>query len=314
MPASRPSALKPRPFSLCHSATLPRLTPTHPADRLATAIARAGAPVCVGMDPVLESLPAAVRARHHEPLAAVDEFGLGVVEAVAGVVPAIKFQSACYERYGGAGVTLLERHAHHAAERGLVVILDAKRGDIGISAAHYAAAAKRTGAHFITVNGYLGLATVKPYLDAGLGVFVLVRTSNPESDSIQSARIADGRSVAELVGAEVASFGASYVGDNGLSDVGAVVGATKASDASALRAAMPNQIFLIPGYGAQGGTADDIRGMLRTGRTNATDSGVLVTASRSVIYAFKPEAGEWTPSVRAAAVTLRDEIAAIVRA
>ncbi len=291
--------------------------PTPPprfADRLHNAIERAGSPVCVGLDPVLESLPAVVRARHHEPLAAIEEFGHGVIDAVAGVVPAIKIQSACFERYGGAGVSLLERQAHQAAERGLVVILDAKRGDIGISAAHYAAAAKRSGAHAITVNGYLGLGTVRPYLEAGLGVFVLVRTSNPESDSIQSQRLVDGRSVGELMGAEVAALGAGCVGECGLSDVGAVVGATKAQDARALRERMADQVFLIPGYGAQGGTAEDIRGMLRAKRAGAADAGVLVTASRSIIYAFERGATEWAGQVRGAAETLRDEIAGIVRA
>ena len=301
----------------CHFATLP-LPPTHPADRLHAAIARVGSPVCVGLDPVLESLPPILRARHHEPLAAIEEFGHSVVDAIAGVVPAIKFQSACYERYGGAGVSLLERQAHHASERGLVVILDAKRGDIGISASHYAAAAKRTGAHFITVNGYLGLGTVKPYLDAGLGVFALVRTSNPESDSIQSARLADGRSVGELMGTEVASFGAGSMGECGLSDVGAVVGATKAQDARALRDVMPNQIFLIPGYGAQGGTAEDIRGMVRARRTGAADAGVLVTASRSVIYALRDAAfgmdeRDWTDLVADAASALAREVRDTVR-
>jgi orotidine-5'-phosphate decarboxylase len=290
--------------------------PTPPprfADRLHTAIERAGSPVCVGLDPVLESLPAVVRAKHHEPLAAIEEFGLGVIDAVAGVAAAVKFQSACYERYGGAGVSLLERQAHQAAERGLVVILDAKRGDIGISASHYAAAAKRSGSHAITVNGYLGLGTVRPYLEAGLGVFVLVRTSNPESDSIQSQRLVDGRSVGELMGAEVAALGAGCVGQCGLSDVGAVVGATKAHDARALRERMPDQVFLIPGYGAQGGTAEDIRGMLRAKRAGAADAGVLVTASRSIIYAFERDATDWAEQVRGAAVTLRSEIAAIVR-
>lgn len=277
---------------------------------------------CVGLDPVLEQLPAEVRARHHEPLAAISEFCHGVIQSVVPHAAALKFQSACFERYGGRGVLVLEECIAEAVRCGLVVVLDVKRGDIGLTAGHYAEAARRTGTHAVTLSGYMGPSTIKPFLDAGLGVFVLVRTSNPDSDVLQSQRLADGRTVAEATADMVASLarddmertreqGEAAAEFGMLSSVGAVVGATKASDAAALRARMPHSVFLIPGYGAQGGTADDIRAMIRPGATSATRAGVLVTASRSVIYARCAE-GAWQKSVKSAAIKLTDELRAVV--
>ncbi|MCC6677706.1 MAG: orotidine-5'-phosphate decarboxylase [Phycisphaerales bacterium] len=275
------------------------------ADRLDRAIRTAGSPVCVGLDPVLGSIPGDVRARRPDAAGAIEEFCSGVLRSVSGVAPAVKFQSACFERYGSAGVAVLERSIGLARSLGLVVVLDAKRGDIGISAEHYAAAARGLGADAITVNGYLGPSTLEPYLEGGLGLFVLVRTSNPDSDAVQAHRLADGRSVAEMMADAVATAGHERLGACGLSDVGAVVGATKSSEGRALRARMPEQVFLVPGYGAQGGTAEDVRALLRSdGR------GVLVTASRSVIYAKGD--GSWTDAIAAAARKLADEIRTVV--
>jgi orotidine-5'-phosphate decarboxylase len=285
----------------------PMTNAPHAADTLNQAIARVHSPVCVGLDPVLEQLPPEIKARHHEPLAAIAEFCRGVLHAVAGTVPAVKVQSACFERYGGRGVILMEEICELAAALGLVVVWDSKRGDIGISAAHYAAAARRLHASFITVSGYLGPSGIVPFLEAGLGAFVLVRTSNPDSDAVQSHTLTDGRRVAELMADTVATLGKSRIGESGLSDVGAVVGATKATDGAALRARMPDQIFLIPGYGAQGGTAADIRAMLRPDRR-----GVLVTSSRAIIYAPGEPGKPWTDAVSAAARRLAAEIAQVV--
>jgi orotidine-5'-phosphate decarboxylase len=286
------------------------------SDTLARAIDGAGSPVCVGLDPVLEKLPDEVRAEHWEPVAAIEAFSTGVIDAVAGIVPVVKFQAACYERYGAAGVRALEHASAHARARGLLVLLDAKRGDIGISAEHYAAAAVGLHADAITVSGYLGPSTVEPYMKVGLGVFVLVRTSNPDSDVVQGVRMEDGRSVAEMMGGLVAGLGEGHVGACGLSGVGAVVGATKASEGERLRRVMPRQVFLVPGYGAQGGTAADVRALVRRemrgGR--ASEAGVLVTASRSVIYAGGGGGGEgWKDGVRAAAERLAKEIGEVVR-
>jgi len=292
------------------------------ADRLAAAIDRVGSPACVGLDPVLEKLPAEIRASvaasdHTAVARAFVTFSRGVIDACRGRIGVIKPQAACFERYGAPGVQALHDVIHAGHNAGMIVVLDAKRGDIGISAEHYAAAAfaGASPADSLTVSGYLGPDTIEPYLKhAGRGVFVLVRTSNPGSDAVQSLRLADGRTVAEMMADHVATIGAPRMGACGLSDVGAVVAATKPADAASLRARMPNQVFLIPGYGAQGGTADDLRGLIRAKRENnkPSSSGLLVTASRSVIYAFKDGGTQWADAVAAAAAGFAAEVAGIV--
>lgn len=279
------------------------------ADLLGDAIERVGSPVCVGIDPVLDRLPD--EAAGETPADRLASFGEQIVDAVAGVAAAVKPQSACFERYGSAGVAALEKVCATAKEAGLVVVLDAKRGDIGISANHYAAAGAKMGADAITVNAYLGTETVEPYLDADLGVFVLVRTSNPGSDELQSRELAGGETVAELMAERVSDLGNRSRGARGTSGVGAVVGATKSADAGRLRQRMPDQVFLVPGLGAQGGGADDLRPMLRMQTTGPADCGVLATASRSVIY---PEGeGAYVDRVRSAARVFASDIAAVCR-
>jgi orotidine-5'-phosphate decarboxylase len=279
----------------------------HPADSLHDRIARMGNFACVGIDPALEHLPSPLRQEHTDPARAIEAFSIGVTDAVARTVPAVKFQSACYERFGHAGLRALEVSIRHAADAGLAVVLDVKRGDIGISAAHYAAACARTGAHFVTLSGYMGPSTIEPFLDAGLGVFVLVRTSNPDSDAIQSLRLEDGRSVDEAMADMTNALGEPRCGRCGISAVGAVVGATQSAHAAALRARMPDQFFLVPGFGAQGGRPEDIRAMLRKHAQSPQDAGVLVTASRSVIY---PPASsvDWRDSIASAAKALVEQL------
>jgi len=277
---------------------------SHAADTLCRSIRAVGSPVCVGLDPVLENIPSEVEGTHASDR--IELFSRAVLESVRGIAPAVKFQSACYERHGWEGVRALERSMRLARELGFVVILDAKRGDIGITASHYAAAAKGAGAHFVTVNGYLGVSGIEPFLKEGLGVFVLVRTSNPDSAAFQASRTTSGATIAELMASSVAELGKFRLGTTGLSDVGAVVGATQSAEAAALRKLMPSQIFLIPGFGAQGGTADDVRAMVRAGKM-FDEGGVLVTASRSVIY---PKSGgtSWRDSIRIAARDLATQI------
>lgn len=285
------------------------------SDRLAAAIDRAASPACVGLDPVVEKLPGPLRARARDAPSAADaiaQFCRAVIDASSPHVAAFKPQSACFERFGPPGVSALCEVIASARARGVPVILDAKRGDIGLTAEHYAAAAVALGADAITVNAYLGPETVRPYLDAGLGVFALVRTSNPDGDAVQGSRLADGRTVAEMVADHVAALGASRVGRAGLSDVGAVVGATKSAEGAALRARMPDQIFLVPGYGAQGGTAEDVRVMLRRGASSPGGAGVLVNASRSVIRSFEPADPGWADSIGAAARRFADELRRVV--
>lgn len=281
------------------------------SDEFVAKVRASGSPACVGLDPVLEKLPPAI-ARGSEA-EAIETFSRGVIDAVAGVVPAVKFQSACFERYGWQGVRALESSMKRAREAGLVVILDAKRGDIGISAAHYAAAAQHAGAHFVTVSGYLGVSGIEPFLAAGLGVFVLVRTSNPDSARVQSQKLAQGGTVAEAMAGVVRELGSGHAGAEGLSDVGAVVGATQAREGAALRELMPQQIFLIPGFGAQGGSVKDICTMVRPGEAMER-AGVLATASRSVLYPESAAGGaEWQGTIRDAARRFADEIRAALK-
>lgn len=286
--------------------------PTHFADRLLEACKTKGAPVCVGLDPVLERLPDAIDTA--DPVAAIQAFCLGVIDAVADVVPAVKPQSACFERYGAPGVAVYHKVVAHAKAAGLIVVGDAKRGDIGTSSAHYAAGllAEPHGCDTLTVNGYLGGDGVEPFQEVaaaqGKGLFVLVRTSNPGGDAIQSLPLADGRSVSEAVGDVVADLGSSCVGASGYSNVGMVVGATKPEDAAKLRERYPQQLFLVPGFGAQGGGAEDVRACFKPDGT-----GALITASRSVIYAFEKGDRDWHKAVATAAVELRDDVSGILQ-
>lgn len=287
--------------------------PQHFADRLLDACQAKGAPVCVGLDPVLDRLPEALD--RADPVAAIQAFCISVIDAVADVVPAVKPQSACFERYGAPGTAVYHRVVEHAKAAGLIVVGDAKRGDIGTSSAHYAAGllAEPQGCDSLTVNGYLGGDGLDPFqrvaAEQGKGLFVLVRTSNPGGDAIQSLALADGRSVAEAVGDVVANLGASCIGDTGYSNVAMVVGATKPQDAVKLRERYPQQLFLVPGFGAQGGGAEDVRACFKPDGT-----GALITASRSVIYAFDQGRGDWQRFITIGAEKLRDDIAAILGA
>ena len=285
----------------------------HVADRLLLAIERHAAPVCVGLDPVLEKLPRDMQPRSDSLAAgaeAVRRFSEGVIQAVAPVVPCVKVQSACFERFGHAGVLALENVICAAAQVELVVILDAKRGDIGISAAHYAAAATQPylsadapPPDWVTVHSYLGREAITPFLAAGRGAFALVRTSNPSGDAVQSLGLKSGGTVAEAVAREIAQIGCTEVGRGGYSALGAVVGATKREDAAGLRELMPQQIFLVPGYGAQGGDVDDVLPCF-----NPDGKGAIVTASRSVLYSYDPPESAWQHMVADAAWRFAEEI------
>ena len=295
-----------------------RIKPRHAADRMIEAIERVGAPVCVGLDPVVENLPAKLQPDLTKPRAivqAITSFSMGVLDAIAEVVPCVKIQSACFERYRYLGVQALTNVIVAARQRGLQVILDAKRGDIGISAEHYAAAVfdeqiidELDGRpSWVTINGYFGADGIKPFLREGFGAFVLVRTSNPSSDQLQAAKLDDSRTVAQRLAAIVAELGESSVCECGYSALGAVVGATKSSEIAELRQLMPQQIFLVPGFGAQGGTVDDIRPCF-----NADGKGAIITASRSVIYAFDPADPNWPQSVNQAAKNFANQIASAI--
>jgi orotidine-5'-phosphate decarboxylase len=279
----------------------------HPADRLLQTFERVGAPICVGLDPVFEKLPATFRgsAEPQSKVEAIRLFALGVLEAIEPFVGCVKIQSACFERFGWPGVSAMEDVAAAARARSMIVIYDAKRGDIGVTAEHYAACSGHLGADWTTLNSYLGVDAIEPFLQAARGAFALVRTSNPSGDALQSLRLADGRTVAEAVADAIAALGGRYLGQHGFSALGAVVGATKRADAAALRSRMPKQIFLVPGYGAQGGGVDDVLPCF-----HGDGSGAIVTASRSILYpdSSAPAGGDWRAPIARAAEAFRREI------
>ncbi len=267
------------------------------ADQLIEAMRAKGTCACVGIDPVLERIPV----EGESALARISAFCLGVIDAVHEHVPAVKIQSACFERLGADGVALMHECMAAATEAGLIVLHDAKRGDIGISAEHYAAATFDTaGAHWITASPWLGRETLEPYASRG-GVFVLVRTSNPGSDDLQTQRLADGRTVAEAAADMVHEFGADYRGELGRSAVGAVVGATRPEEAAALRQRMPAAILLVPGIGAQGGTLESCAALC-----GDDGCGALFPASRSVLYPDAVDGQPWHAAVADAAKVMAD--------
>jgi len=301
------------------------------ADRLAARLDSANTVACVGLDPDIDRIPAVIRETSDNDAHAIERFCLGVIDAVAPIVGVVKPQSACFERFGSRGVAALERVCAAANDAGLIVILDAKRGDIGVSARHYAASAATTlGAHAITLNPYLGMETIEPYLELGLGVFVLVRTSNQGSDDLQNQPISHSTTendntanstahaspnppatIAELVAQQTARLGSHAIGQAcNLSAVGAVVGATKSEQGARLRELMPQQVFLVPGFGAQGGTVDDIQRLLRKVTTTPGNAGVIVNASRSVLYpqVNDNDPDDWISPIAAAARHLVDQL------
>ena len=293
----------------------------HFADRFIAAIARVGSPVCVGLDPVYDRLPQELRAddrSESEQLNAVEEFCGTVLEVVAPVVAVVKPQSAYFEAMGPGGVALYFDLVRRAKALGLIVIGDVKRNDIGSTAAAYAKAhlSGEDKPDAVTINGYLGADGITPFVDVardeGNGVFVLVRTSNPSAKDLQDFTDGQGRTFYEHVAGQVARMGSGdrLVGASGYSCLGAVVGATYPDEARRLRRIMPKQLFLVPGYGAQGASADDCSASFANDGT-----GAIVNASRSVIYAHQRDeyAGvHWTEAIASAAKTFADDIARVV--
>jgi len=282
-------------------------------DRLAAQVERTGSTICVGLDPRIELLPPAlITGLHAGPAGrarAYERFCIGVIDAVSEHVAAVKPQVAFFEALGGPGMTALERVCAHARAAELLVIADAKRGDIGSTAEAYAQAwvYRREGgppiADAVTVSPYLGGDSLEPFLAAchdGAGVYVLARTSNPGSTELQEAMLADGRPVWERTAELIAGWGEPFVGESGLSAVGAVVGATWPEAVARARDLMPHQPLLLPGVGAQGGAAADLHAAFRD-----HPAGGLVVAARSVIYAWRERGGDWQQGVRTAAAQLR---------
>jgi orotidine-5'-phosphate decarboxylase len=303
------------------------------ADRLLAAIEKKGSPICVGIDPIFEMLPDEVAgpatARNaNDAQAAVDaifEFTTGVLRTVAPYVPCVKFQSAYFERFLSEGVKAYYALIDEARELGFVVIGDVKRGDIGATSSAYAAAHLAESPYgeddaaapdAITVNPMLGPDTLEPFTkvckEEGKGLFVLVRTSNPGSAQFQDAKLADGRTWSEMLADTLAPIAASegLVGASGYSSIGAVVGATQPQTMQSLRQRLPQSIFLLPGYGTQGATADMTRAAF-----DDQGRGAIVSASRSILYAHREAKytgkGDWKKAVEAATVAMKEDLSKI---
>ncbi len=268
-------------------------------------IQKTKAPICVGLDPMLSYIPEHILkksfAEYGETLEgaadAVWNYNKEIVDHTWDLIPAVKPQIAMYEQFGIEGLKVYERTVRYCQEKGLIVIGDAKRGDIGSTSAAYATAhlgkvkvgSKEYSAfntEFLTVNPYLGTDGVKPFVDVckaeNKGIFVLVKTSNPSSGELQD-KLVDGRPVYELVADKVVEWGADCM-DGAYSNVGAVVGATYPEMSAILRKLMPKTYFLVPGYGAQGGTAKDLKACF-----NEDGLGAIVNSSRGIIAAYRQE-------------------------
>lgn len=295
---------------------------TNFADKLLDAIAEKRSPVCVGIDPNFAKLPEAVagpfdRRADASPRQVIDAyygFVVGVLEATAEHAACVKFQSAYFEQYHAEGVEAYYSLIAEARSKGLPVIGDVKRGDIGATSEAYAAAhlAPIIGGDVdtpdaITVNPMLGLDTLEPFAAAasaaGKGLFVLVRTSNPGSADLQDAPLADGRTWSEALADRLNELALQHVGARGYSAIGAVVGATQPHTMTSLRKRLPKSIFLLPGYGTQGATADMTRAAF-----DADGAGAIVSASRSVLYPSPRPAEDWKQAIARAAKEMKDEL------
>jgi orotidine-5'-phosphate decarboxylase len=267
----------------------------HFADRLAEAVERKGAPLCVGLDPDPALMPEGL---------GVAEFCRGIVDAVAEVAVAVKPQAAFFEAQGADGWAALAEVCGYARDAGLLVIADAKRGDVPSTARAYAAAFAPL-ADAVTVNPYLGLDSLDPFLaHDGLGVLVLLKTSNPGSADLQDLPLEDGRPFWQHVAGLIDRLGEEHVGASGLSSVGAVVGATHPELLESARSLLPQAVLLLPGVGAQGGRLENLSAAFSAGPASA-----LPSASRSVLYADR--GAGWQEAAAAEAERLAGELRAL---
>jgi len=287
------------------------------ADRLAEAVGERRSQLVVGLDPRLDLLPLELRGDAHvgRPAAAeaTARFCCGIVDAVAPHCVAVKPQLAFFEALGADGIAAFERVVGYARSAGLLVIVDGKRGDIGSTARAYADAyleargALGPLADALTVNTYLGSDSLEPFVAAcrrsGAGLFCLVKTSNAGGVDVQDLILSDGRPVWQQVALLVHELGEDLIGDCGLSNVGAVVGATYPRAIAEARKLMPQSILLLPGVGAQGATPADIARAFTSGPASA-----LVAASRSVMYAFRDGEEDWRAAAAAEAARLNHEV------
>ncbi len=311
--------------------------PFHFADRLNKAIKDKGSAICVGLDPRLEQLPDFIKEKHFSKydnalVAAAEsilEFNKGIIDEIADIVPIVKPQIAFYEQYGHEGVRAFEETIHYARQKGLLTLADIKRGDIGSTAEAYAKAFLGKVNLFgkdvfsfdcdaVTVAPYLGWDGIKPFVDVarkhGKGIFVLVKTSNPSSGDLQDLQLkkkaeekGNDAALYEIMAQYLDSWGADEIGESGYSFVGAVVGATFPTQSVRLRELMPQSIFLVPGYGAQGGTAKDVKNCF-----NKDGLGAIINSSRGIIFAWEDSdiytENDYAQAAREAVLKMKKEL------
>ncbi len=304
-------------------------------NQLVGEIKKKEAPIVVGLDPMLSYVPQFIKDKAFKEFGetlegaaeAIFEYNKGIVDAIYDIIPAVKPQIAMYEQFGVPGLVAFSKTVNYCKSKGLVVIGDIKRGDIGSTSTAYAVGhigKVEVGSKsyypfdedFVTVNPYLGTDGVKPFVDVckeeKKGIFVLVKTSNPSSGEFQD-KLVDGRPLYELVGEKVNEWGSEAMGDD-YSYVGAVVGATYPKMGEVLRKIMPKTYILVPGYGAQGGKAADLKPYF-----NEDGLGAIVNSSRGIICAYKNEKyskfGEegYADASRAATVDMIEDINSAVR-
>lgn len=294
-------------------------------DTLIEKIKEKGNPTVAGLDPKLAYLPEEMKKKAFDQYGetfegaanAIFEFNKELIDALYDIVPAVKPQSAYYEMYGIEGIKCLKKTIDYAKEKGMYVILDAKRGDIGATSEAYATAylgnteiGEKTEPAFdadcLTVNPYLGSDGVLPFVkmceSRNKGIFALVKTSNKSSGELQDLK-SGGRYIYEVVADLVKEWGSTTIGMYGYSNVGAVVGATYPEQAEVLRQLMPHTYFLVPGYGAQGGGAKDVVPCF-----NNDGMGAIVNASRSIMCAYMKNGGSVGEAARKEAIRMRDDI------
>ena len=293
-------------------------------NKLIEKIRKTNAPIVVGLDPMLNYIPKHIQenafAEFGETLEgaaeAIWQFNKEIVDKTYDLIPAVKPQIAMYEQFGIPGLMAFKKTVDYCKSKDLVIIGDVKRGDIGSTSAAYATAhlgkikvgSKEYtpfGEDFATVNPYLGSDGVNPFADVckeqKKGLFILVKTSNPSSGELQDRQI-DGKPVYEIMGEMCESWGSKQIGAYGYSAVGAVVGATYPEQLAELRQKLPHNMFLVPGYGAQGGGAQGVAGAFdKNGR------GAIVNSSRAIIYADKTE--NFAAAAREAAQAVQREMA-----
>lgn len=303
-------------------------------DKLIDGIKEKNNPTVVGLDPKLEYVPASIRDKAFSEYGknlkgaaqAILELNKKLIDAIYDLVPAVKPQLAYYEMYGVDGVAAFDQTCKYAKGKGLLVIADGKRNDIGTTAEAYSKAflgltdidsetsQAAFGADALTVSPYLGIDGVKPFIDDCInnekGIFVLVKTSNKSSGQLQDLITQDGRSIFEIMAGYVNEWGQPVTGKYGYSSVGAVVGATYPEQAKQLRSIMKNAYILVPGYGAQGGTAGDCANSF-----NEDGLGAIVNASRSVMCAYKSDRwknqfneNQFADAARAEVIRMRDDL------